>query len=69
MYKQNGKSRNLSFLRNFFNGKSTKKMTSEGGGFSPLTLYFPYCFLEILNCNREESLFTFSARFSCLSAA
>jgi hypothetical protein len=28
------------------------------------TLYFPYRFLEILTGNREESLFTFSARFS-----
>ncbi len=34
-----------------------------------LTLYFPYRFLEILNCNREKSLFSLSARFSCLSAA
>jgi hypothetical protein len=28
------------------------------------TLYFPYRFLEILTGNGEESLFTFSARFS-----
>jgi len=34
-----------------------------------LTLYFSHYFSEILHCNQEASLFTFSARYLCWSAA
>jgi hypothetical protein len=69
-YFQSSQNRNRSDkLRSVSDNGFTNINASKSYYERNLTLYFKCCFLEILNCNCKESLFTFSARPSCLSAA